>query len=104
MRRIVVVLITTVFILVLAFFLITQAGVLASIIQRGQSVISLIISLLQMISAALVLALFIFILIQYAIYIRSRRFIFQGFSNAPKLVEAAEIAPRSRYVSAGRTG
>src|SRR5947207_151523 len=91
MRRIVMVLTTTVLILVAVFFLITQAGVVASIMQRGQGVISLIFALLQMVGVALGLALVIFILIQYAIYIRSRRFIFQGFSNAPKLVEAERL-------------
>ena len=91
MRRIVMVLLTTVLILVVVFFLITQGGGLASAMQRGQGVISLILALLQLVGIALGLALVIFILFQYVQYVHSSRFIFEGFSNAPKLIEDVKM-------------
>ena len=72
--------------------------------QRGQGVILPYPRLLQLVGIALGLALVIFILVQYVQYVHSSRFIFEGFSNASKLVEAEKLPLDLEYVSAGRTG
>ena len=91
MRRILAVLLVVVLALVALIFLITQGGEVAGIIQRGQGIISLILALLQLVGIALALGLVVYVLFQYAQYIRPNRFIFEGFSNASKLTDAEKL-------------
>jgi hypothetical protein len=91
MRRILMAFLSSVLILVAVIFFITQEGVVANAIQRGQGVISLILSLLQLVGIALGLALVVFVFVQYTQYVRTRHFIFEGFSNASKLIDAEKM-------------
>lgn len=74
-------------ILVAITLLITHGGEVANSLKSGQSAISLILNLLQLLGVILILLLVVFVLIQYAQYARSRRFVFDGFSNASKLID-----------------
>jgi hypothetical protein len=93
MRRILMELLTTILILVAVFFLFTQVGVLASFIERGQSIISTLLALLQLVTLALAFALVILVLVKYRKYASSRSFIFEGFNNISTFMDGEKLAP-----------
>lgn len=88
MKRILAALLVVALALIALIFLITRGGEVASIVQHGQGIISLILSILQVVGIALALGLAVFVLAQYTQYIRPNRFVFEGFTNASKLTDA----------------
>jgi hypothetical protein len=65
--------------------LIIRGGEAARVIQNGPTIVSVTLNALQLLGIIVLLFLFIFILFQYVQYARSRRFVFDGFSNVSKL-------------------
>src|SRR5579884_2954785 len=91
MRRFLAVLVGIGLALVALIFLITRGGEVASIAQREQGMINFMLALLQLVGIAFALALVVFVLVQYTRYVRPNRFVFEGFSNAPKLIEDVKM-------------
>lgn len=85
MRRILTVFFVVVLTLALLIFLISRGGEVTSLYKQGQSIVTLILTVVQLIGIAVAFGLLIFILIQYIQYSRPNRFVFEGFSNTSSL-------------------
>ncbi|HVB59940.1 MAG TPA: hypothetical protein VNE61_01990 [Ktedonobacteraceae bacterium] len=93
-RRVLAPLLVIIFVLaalVLIALLIMHGGGVVRALQSGQDIVSLILTLLQLLGIFLIFVLLLYILVQYIQYTRSHRFIFDGFSNASKLIDAANM-------------
>jgi hypothetical protein len=87
MRRILVIFIVLTLILLGVSYLLLQGGEIPGAIKQGESIISLTLTILQIVGIALAIVLTMLIILQYILYLRPRHFVFEGFSNIEALTD-----------------
>jgi hypothetical protein len=75
----------------LIILLIAHGEAVVHALQSEQNIVSLVLALLQPLGIIVLFVILLYILIQYIKYIRSHRFIFDGFSNTSRLIAIEEM-------------
>lgn len=92
MRRLLVVLLIFCLVLAVAILLtIMWSEAVVPLTQRGRDIISFILMLLQLLGIAIAIAIALLVIVQYIQDLRPRHFVFGGFSNVSKLLEAEKM-------------